>query len=294
MAAGGRLGIAVSGGPDSLALLLLGQAALPGRVAAASVDHGLRPESASEAAMVARVCAARGIPHAVFTVQVASGNMQAEARAARYAALAEWAGQERLSAVATAHHADDQAETLLMRLNRGSGLSGLAGVRARRALSDSCLLIRPLLGWRKAELEAVCVSAGVEPVRDPSNTDLHYDRVRVRGALDNANWLDPLALARSAGLLAEADAAMKVWVEEVWRRAVRVEDGRVTLVPEGPRLVRLMLLAKVLALFGGEGRGETLVRLLETLEAGGRMNVCGVEAVVSGERWLFCPETPRR
>ena len=86
----GNLGVAVSGGPDSLALLLLTAAALPGRVAAATVDHGLRPEGAAEAAMVASVCARLGVPHTTLKVEVGAGNVQSEARNARYAALAGW------------------------------------------------------------------------------------------------------------------------------------------------------------------------------------------------------------
>ncbi|HTM19329.1 MAG TPA: tRNA lysidine(34) synthetase TilS, partial [Kofleriaceae bacterium] len=158
---GGRLGLAVSGGPDSLALLLLAQAAIPGRFAVATVNHGLRPEAAGECAMVERVCGERGIPCVTLAVKTGAGNLQAAARAARYAALAEWAGREGLSAIATAHHADDQAETLLMRLNRASGLAGLAGVRARGVLPEGKLpLLRPLLRWRRAELAAVVTEAG--------------------------------------------------------------------------------------------------------------------------------------
>ncbi|MEO5597099.1 MAG: ATP-binding protein, partial [Novosphingobium sp.] len=89
-ASGTRLGLAVSGGPDSLALLLLAHAALPGRVEAVTVDHQLRAESADEAAMVAQVCGDLGVPHEVLTVTLAQGNVQAEARAARYAAMAQW------------------------------------------------------------------------------------------------------------------------------------------------------------------------------------------------------------
>ena len=96
---------------------------------AATVDHGLRPDAADEAAEVARVCAMLGVPHATLAVTVPEGNVQNEARTARYAALAEWMARQGLAALLTAHHADDQAETLLLRLNRASGVAGLAGVR---------------------------------------------------------------------------------------------------------------------------------------------------------------------
>jgi tRNA(Ile)-lysidine synthase len=98
----GRLGVAVSGGPDSMALLLLAHAALPGRVAAATVDHGLRKESADEAAMVAAVCAGLNVPHRTLRVEVAAGNVQSQARAARYAALAAWLEEAGLEALARA------------------------------------------------------------------------------------------------------------------------------------------------------------------------------------------------
>jgi tRNA(Ile)-lysidine synthase len=127
----GRVGIAVSGGPDSLALLLLAHAAIPGGIAAATVDHGLRAEAAGEAAFVAALCATLGIPHATLRPGAPiTGNIQSSARKARYALLEIWADQHNLDWIATAHHADDQAETLLMRLSRGAGVAGLSGVRA--------------------------------------------------------------------------------------------------------------------------------------------------------------------
>src|SRR5687767_15062838 len=115
------LGVAISGGPDSLALLLLAAAAFPGRVAAATVDHGLRAESADEAHHVASVCAELGCPHNILAIAVPDGarGIQAEARKARYGALRAWAEEAGIDQIATAHHADDQAETILMRLQRG-------------------------------------------------------------------------------------------------------------------------------------------------------------------------------
>ena len=149
-----RLGLAVSGGGDSLALLLLAHAALPGRIAVATVDHGLRPENGTEAAVVAALCERLGVPPETLPVRLDPGNMQDRARTARYAALVQWCGENGLGALATAHQLDDQAETLVMRLNRGSGLAGLAGVRARGALDEAGLpVLRPLLGLRRKEGE---------------------------------------------------------------------------------------------------------------------------------------------
>jgi len=228
---GGPLGLAVSGGPDSLALLLLAEAAMPGQVMVASIDHGLREEAAGEVAMVEQLCRSRGIPFTPIKVSLAQGNLQARAREARYAALAQWASQCGLGAVASAHHADDQAETLLMRLVRGSGLAGLAGVRDASLVPGSDVpLLRPLLGWRKAELEDIVHAAGLQPARDPSNADLTFDRVRVRHHLAEHDWLDPEALAASAAHLADAWRAIEWFAEIDWEEMVvphdHADDGR--------------------------------------------------------------------
>jgi len=230
----GTLGLAVSGGPDSLALLLLAHAALPGRIAAATVDHGLRPANADEAAMVAALCARLGVPHATLPVTLAEGNVQAEARAARYAALAEWMGANGLTALATAHHADDQAETLLLRLNRGSGVAGLAGVRARGQVPGTRLpLVRPLLGWRRAELAQVVTAAALVAADDPSNRDDRFDRARLRKALAEAGWIDVPALAASAAHIADADAALDWAMVREWQDCV-TRAPLAGLSPAGP------------------------------------------------------------
>ncbi|MBU6268042.1 MAG: tRNA lysidine(34) synthetase TilS [Sphingomonadales bacterium] len=264
-----RLGIAVSGGPDSLALLLLAHAALPGRIAAATVDHGLRAEAAAEAAFVADICATLGIPHATLRVVVAAGNVQSEARAARYAALAQWLESEGLAALATAHHADDQAETLLLRLNRGSGVAGLAGVRARaRVPGTAHALIRPLLEWRRAELVDVVAAAGVAAVQDPSNTDPRFDRVRIRQQLATADWLDIPALARSAANIADADAALDWAAAREWQECVTAEPMGLLYRPQAPRAVALRVLARIVReLDGEEPRGSAVARLFDTLLA---------------------------
>ena len=152
------------------------------------------PAAADECAMVAQVCAARDIACTVLEIETAPGNVQAAARTARYAALGAWAESAGLTALATAHHAHDQAETLVMRLNRASGLAGLAGVRARGTVPGGTLpVIRPLLHWRRDELAAIVARAGLQPVQDPSNADVADDRVRIRQALSTAG------LARSRG-----------------------------------------------------------------------------------------------
>src|SRR3546814_259092 len=146
------LGVAVSGCSHGVALVRRAHAVLPGWVEAATVDHVLRPESLDEALYVGEICAVLDCPHAILPVAVPNGpaGLQAEARRVRYDALAHWAAERGIGAIATAHHADDQAETLLMRLQRGSGIAGLSGIRAIRHEGDLAI-VRPLLGWTKAD-----------------------------------------------------------------------------------------------------------------------------------------------
>jgi tRNA(Ile)-lysidine synthase len=284
-----RLAVAVSGGPDSTALLLLAHGALPGRVEAATVDHGLRPESAEEAAGVAALCARLGLAHETLKVDVAPGNVQAEARAARYAAMAAWIERRGLAALATAHHADDQAETLLMRLNRASGVAGLAGARGRGVVPGTAIpLLRPVLDWRRAELGAVVGQAGVETVQDPSNTNDRFDRVRIRKALAGAEWLDVAAMARSAEHLAEADAALDWMAALEWRSCVSREPMGLRYRPQAPRAVVLRVLARCVTELGGEEpRGSAVARLLESLREGRPASIGDLVARPNAGGWSF-------
>ena len=304
------LGIAVSGGPDSLAALLLAHRAMPGRIEAATVDHQLREESAGEADCVARLCEELGVPHTILTVQVAKGNLQAEARAARYSALAEWSKARKVSAILTAHHADDQAETLMMRLNRGSGLSGLAGVRAKGAMpvvrakgtmpDNSVPVLRPLLDWRKTELEAVCKAAGVTPLRDPSNQNMDFDRARIRKVLGQSDWIDPLALSQSASLLAEADDLVRALTEAEFAggKAAAV-DGGFVYTPNAHRLIAVEVVQRILAQMEARPRKSEIARAVDRLFAGENASLAGVLArQISGPdkevQWRFELEPPRR
>ena len=287
--------MAVSGGPDSLALLLLAQQAIPGKVEAATVDHGLRAESASEAVFVAGICAGQGIPHAVLRVELEPGNLQSRAREARYAALANWMAQRGLNALATAHHADDQAETLLMRLNRASGLAGLAGVRARGTVPGTKIpLLRPLLGWRRKELARVVEAAGIDAVQDPSNADPRFDRVRLRQALAGADWIDPAAFAASAAHLADAEEALDWAAHSEWEGQVTGGDGEVHYSPVAPFAIRLLIVKRIVSMLGSEPRGGDAARLVTTLERGEAANLGGVLARPEGDNWVFRPEPARR
>ena len=305
----GKLGLAVSGGPDSLALLLLAHAALPGQITVASIDHGLRPEAAGEVALVERVARERGIPFTPLKVTLASGNTQARAREARYAALAAWAQAERLGAVATAHHADDQAETLLMRLNRGSGLAGLAGVRAAtRITGTEVTLLRPLIGWRKAELTQVVASAGITAADDPSNTDPTFDRARLRAALAEAAWLDPVQIAASAAHLAESWQALEWYAELDWHEMVMRDEAApgglgFTYCANVPRVISIETILRIIRELGGHATRAEAARAWDRLWAGENASLGGVLAQAGVERvekvgvtmrvWRFRPEPAR-
>jgi tRNA(Ile)-lysidine synthase len=290
-----RLGIAVSGGPDSTALLLLAAAALPGRVEAATVDHRLRPANAEEAAQVARLCAPLDVPHATLPVVLDPGNVQDAARRARYAALAGWAQARGLAAVASAHHADDQAETLIMRLNRASGVAGLAGARARGWVADSAVvLLRPLLAWRRAELGEIVAQAGVAVADDPSNADDRFDRARVRKALAGAEWLDVAAVAQSAAHLAEADAALNWTADLEYGARVKRDPFGLTYRPMAPRAVALRVVARIVAELDGEARGSAVARLFDALVAGQPASIGGLVVRPNAGGWSFAKAPVRR
>jgi tRNA(Ile)-lysidine synthase len=292
---GGKLGLAVSGGPDSMAMLLLAEAAIPGEFEVATVDHGLRAEAKDECAMVARVCAVRGIRCEVLNATVDAGNIQSRARLARYGVLAGWAEQRELTAVATAHHADDQAETLVMRLNRGSGISGLAGVR-EQGMMPACVIpvIRPLLRFRRRELADIVAGSTLDAVEDPSNSDDRFDRSRVRKALANMDWLDVMALSASAAHLADAEEALQYATNRAWSERVSGHPDDLRFRPWLPHEITMRIVTRAVANFGVLPRGRDVARLIERLEAGGSGSLSGALVTVEGEEWVFRPEPPRR
>ena len=300
---GARFGVAVSGGPDSLALLILAAAARPGEVEAASVDHGLRPESRNEAEKVADVCEQLGVPHAILAIEwdvPPSSAIQEQAREVRYGALAAWMREESLLALATGHHLDDQAETLIMRLNRGSGVRGLAGMRALSPFpGDSDLtLLRPLLRWRRSDLEDVCVKSGIEPILDPSNADVRFERVRIRNALAHADWLDPEALARSAENLASSDEAIDWATAREWSEFVEIRDDEIVYrASTAPSEIIRRVVSRVIFELGTEGspdelRGRELDRLVANLQGCRTTTLRGVRCI-GGADWRFSPAAPR-
>lgn len=304
VAPGERIGVAVSGGPDSLALLILAAAACPGRVEAATVDHALRPHSAEEARGVASHCATLSVPHRILTVAwdaKPTGNLQAIARDARYLRLWEWARERNLGAVATGHHVDDQAETLLMRLNRGAGVGGLAGINPTRALGSAVggenvvMLLRPLLTWRRTELAAIVAAAGLAAVDDPTNADERFDRTRARALLAENPWLDPHRLAAVAEHCIDAKRALE-WAS--WKEFNARQSGKgavLTLDAEDLpfELQRRMLIDAIELLIGKTPPGPEVVRALAALSAGRTVTLAGLK-LEPGPPWRFSPVPPHR
>jgi len=193
---GEPIGLAVSGGGDSMALLHLMHdwAKDQGRALfVATVNHGLRPEAASEALMVQTACEKLDIPCATleWTGWNGQGNLQDEARQARMELINAWARENKLSSVATGHTADDQAETFLLRLARGSGVDGLSGMSSLRN-RDGVIWFRPLLSYRRDDLRAFLKSKRIKWADDPSNEDEKYDRIKMRKA---QKALDALGLS---------------------------------------------------------------------------------------------------
>lgn len=241
LAPGARIGVAVSGGSDSMALLHLLAEWGRAELYVATVDHGLRPEAADEAAFVAKTADHLGVPHTTLRWRGwdGQGNLQDAARRARYGLLAGWSGEHDLSAVALGHTRDDQAETLLMRLARGAGVDGLSAMRAHFS-RDGATYLRPLLAASRTDLRSFLEARGVGWIEDPSNADEGFDRVRARQALRS---LEPMGL--TAASLAEVAAHMADARDALNDRAARIvmEIGRSTggdLVFDRTRLRQLL------------------------------------------------------
>lgn len=261
--------LAVSGGPDSTALLVLAARWRQRRkrgpaLIAVTVDHGLRPESAREAAAVKRLARSLAVPHRTlrWTGPKPRTGIQEAARTARYRLLAAAARKAGARHVLTAHTRDDQAETVLFRLARGSGLGGLAGM-ARVTTLAGVALVRPLIAVPKARLLATLAGAGIAFADDPSNRDPRFLRPRLRRLMPElaAEGLDAARLAAFAQRAARAHAAIEAAVDEALARLAGSPAGdRVTLEAAAfarlPAEVALRLVGRLVGRAGNEGPVE--------------------------------------
>ena len=311
--------VAVSGGGDSVALMhLLARWAKAGRKPAPAVlvvDHGLRAQSKSEARMVARKAKALGLDTTVLTVRApmpASG-IEAAARDARYRLIGGWMARRKFTTLYVGHSQDDQAETFLLRLARGSGLDGLAAMRPLAPWPDAdhagLVLARPLLGMTRADLRAYLAAQGQDWIEDPMNDDPRFYRVRMRKlapALAEAG-LTPARIALAAAHMADARAALEMVTAAVIERAVRAapRESRqpgLLLDPDAlaaaPRELSLRALAALLQTVSGapyRPRFQALERLhvaisAATPMAGQTLSGCRIGPAPATER-LFGPRT---
>ena len=286
--------LAVSGGPDSTALLLLAarwrRARKTGpRLLAVTIDHGLRRESASEARAVAHLARRLGVPHRIvrWKGRKPASGLQQSAREARYRLLAAAAERAKARTIVTAHTLDDQAETVLIRMSRGSGLSGL-GAMARAAplpVGGEAVLVRPLLEIPKARLIATLARAGIEFADDPSNRDPRFTRARLREVMCALarEGLDARRLSLLARRLRRAEAAIETTVDVAMAALSELpwpDHGPIVFDADQfnrlPAEVALRLLGRAIARTGDEGSVQ--LGKLETLYEALRMEGAGKAA----------------
>jgi tRNA(Ile)-lysidine synthase len=301
-----RLAVACSGGGDSMALVVLAArwtAAHGGDTTALIVDHRLRSESTREADDVARRLAALDIAHRILVCADAlpAANLEAAARHARYRLLENWCADHGVLHLLTAHHRDDQAETVLMRLARGSGLDGLAGI-APESARQACRVLRPLLGVPPERLRATLRACGIAYVDDPMNRDPAFQRARLRAARAflAEEGLSAERLAATASRLARARIALETMVADTLGRAVTLDPcgfARVDVasLAAAPEEIGLRALSAVLATIGGADypprleQLERLDRLSPDGVAGGR-TLGGCRLLPKAAHVLVCRE----
>jgi tRNA(Ile)-lysidine synthase len=318
--------LAVSGGPDSVALMWLAARWRRGltrgpRLMAITVDHGLRVEAAREAREVKRLARSLDVPHRTmrWLGDKPKTGLPAAARAARYKLLAQAARSCGATHILTAHTRDDQAETLLMRMLRGSGIAGLAAM-ARQSEREGVLLARPFLQVSKAQLVATLKKAKIGFAEDPTNRDVNFTRPRLRALMPTlaAEGGDARNLARLAARLARANAAVEVLADGA-ERFLALKDGAAVSARRDanvfdfeafaalPEEVQVRLLQRAINRFGHEGPAELgkVETLLSALErAGGakgrvgppqlRQTLAGALISLAHGRIRIEPAPPRR
>ena len=313
--------LAVSGGPDSTALMLLAarwRDALKKKptLIAVTVDHGLRKESKHEAAAVARLARKLKITHRTlrWTGRKPSAGLQNAARMARYQLLGNAARKAGAAHILTAHTLDDQAETVLIRMSRGSGLTGL-GAMTRMAMlpvdgERSITLVRPLLDVSKARLIATLRAAKIAYADDPSNRDPNFTRVRLRGLMNALadEGLDAGRLAQLARRLRRAENAIEAAVDRAAALVVDMPRPHTVALEarrfaELPAEIALRLLGRLVAQVGDEGpielgKLEALKLALDGAQNAGdgrfRRSLAGAIVTLAGRQMIVERAPPRR
>ncbi|SFS99620.1 tRNA(Ile)-lysidine synthase [Sulfitobacter marinus] len=295
------IGIAVSGGSDSMALLHLLHSFAQEHgteIFVATVNHGLRAEAAEEAAMVAEVCAQLGRSHHILDWNDwdHSGNLQGEARKARYGLLTQWGRQVGVDCIALGHTMDDQAETFLMRIGRRAGVDGLAAM-PHRFDRDGMRWVRPLLQARRLDLRGYLTAQGIGWVDDPSNDDDRFDRVRTRKALSILSELgiDADAISDVSQNLSAAKDALNHQMLTIAREIVTLQAGAVTidanaLAAQHPELRRRLVVHALKWVNGAyyAPRSSAVNSVLDALEHASSATLQGCELRKKGETlWIF-------
>jgi len=299
-----RLAVAFSGGPDSTALLhlTLKWAAADGvPVPALIVDHGLRPESGTEAELAAARARDAGAEALVLNWEgekPVTGRQEA-AREARYALMTRWCADNGVTDLLLGHHLDDQAATVLMRLRHGSGIGGLAAM-PEAGMRDGVRLLRPMLGLRKLDLTNWLTAEGLPWIEDPTNRSDVYERNRLNRLLaaEDGDAALTARLSRLARRAARADQALAAATETAWVRLARSVDGRIVLDRAGweaePEEIRLRLIARAIeAVAGAAPRLSGLEDALAILPRQRRINLGGALISLGGKR-LSVSREPQR
>ncbi|MCB9994526.1 MAG: tRNA lysidine(34) synthetase TilS [Hyphomicrobiaceae bacterium] len=294
-----KIGLAVSGGADSLALLMLAEHWTRGRrsrLVVFSVDHGLRPESAGEVEQVGEIakrCNLDFVP-LKWTGEKPAKGVQAKARAARYQLIGQAMKERGAEILLTGHHSGDQAETILMRLAHKSGLGGLAGMPKMTRLFD-VVVGRPLLGFSKERLELIVKRAGLRPVIDPSNFDEKFERPRWRSIMPELRMrnLDEESLRLFGQRMRRADQALATLTEAADRKLRRIDPFGIGAIKRAgfddlPEELRLRVLFRAIADCGGETDQPDLnqiedltLRLAQDVFRGTSLGGCWVERTQS-------------
>ncbi|BDV29538.1 tRNA lysidine(34) synthetase TilS [Microbacterium terricola] len=301
LADGDAVVVALSGGADSLALAAAVAFEARGRrVVAVTVDHGLQEGSGEVAARAARCAEALGLEARIVSVAVEhAGGPEAAARAARYRALTDAAGELGARAVLLAHTLDDQAETVLLGLARGSGAASLQGM-ARESELRGIALLRPLLDVRRATTRAACAAEGLDPWDDPHNADPRFARVRVRDTVMPVleTELGPgiaEALARTAASLREDAEAFAEMIDETIEDIVEHAEAGISVsvaaLAANPAALRHRIIRHVVDAEFGESltRAQTLevARLVTDWTGQGPIDLPGCAARRLGGRIEF-------
>jgi len=267
------IALAVSGGKDSLALMVLVCQWLEGNfteknspeVFIYSVDHGLRAEAANECELVKKLALEFGFSHKtlIWSGEKPMTGLQAAARKARYALLGKQMLKDGVKTLLTGHHLDDQGETVLMRLTHGSGIGGLSAMAAFSNV-EGTRIFRPLLSLRSKQLALIVKKSGLEAVDDPSNEDQKYERVRWRKFLQTSGeiGLSAPVLAKFANRMERADTALEHFANEqykniVFRDKFSVQWSDLDKLASQPEEIGIRLLEKMIFIgSGGRGFGE--------------------------------------